>query len=266
MLYGAAKKLGYAAAQAELMRQISEAANAIDDKLADWAGIPAALTLCRAVSLEAASLNVNSGATIIAKGRSVSAFEFLQSTADVWLSVDDDVVVSLDAVEGMIQQCRAEPCLVIAPCLARYGESTNFQIGVWNDGVEVRTRAPNGTELVNIEAGGFGCFAVSREVIQSAWDHSADREFWQETGSTRGRVLLRAIFGDEVSGRRWLTEDVAFCHRHVRPRFRLWAMRSGFSIHNGRRLDLATLEELVVRDSGVTGELLQQGDLGLVHR
>jgi hypothetical protein len=239
MLYAAAKRLGYQMATQELFRQVTQI-----DPSSESAGIPAALTLARAAALEPAQLNVNAGATVIGKARSLAAAEFLASEANVWLSVDDDVSVSPDAIQTAISQARAEPCLVIVPCLLRDTLASPNPAPVINlvaSAVTMLDRAPNGGQIETVDAGGFGCFAVSREVIETVnhWMIDRGRGFRHE-GQT-----LQALFRDELLDGEWVTEDLAFCRLVSALGFRRWAVRVGRSIHAGQRLDLATLDALL---------------------
>jgi cellulose synthase/poly-beta-1,6-N-acetylglucosamine synthase-like glycosyltransferase len=237
MLYAAAKRLGYQEASQELFRQVTKL-----DPTSDSSGIPAAVTLARAAALEPATLNVNAGATVIGKARSLAAAEFLASDADVWLSVDDDVVVSQDALVPLIEQCRVEPCLAVVPCLLRNSSSAPNPKPVINlVAGAVALQAQLGPyKLESVDAGGFGCFAVSRAVVAAAAELvGAAGDFLHD-----GR-LFRRLFFDELIDRHWVTEDLAFCRRVRELGFRLWAVRTGYSIHAGQRLDLATLEALI---------------------
>lgn len=240
MLYAASKRLGYAEATAELLRQVQT----LDPDVDQHQGIPAALTLARAARLEPAALNVNAGATVIGKARSLAAAEFLASKADVWFSCDDDVSVSADAVAAAISQARAEPCLVVVPCLLRNTTATHARpvVNLAASAVTVRERAPSGGRIESIAAGGFGCFGVSRAVVELAHGAAgAGADFKHE-----GR-MVRALFRDEIIDNEWVTEDAAFCRRLAALKLRRWAVRVGTSTHAGQRLDLATLDALLSR-------------------
>ena len=229
MLYAASKKLGLERASAELMRQISGIAQAgaativaVDD--VEWWGFPAALTLARVAICGELKLHVNAGSTVIGKGRSIAANEFLEDpTCAVWFSVDDDVVVSADAVAAMIEQCLHEPCVVVAPCLQRGHDALN--IVEKSPLVDARGMQP-------IQMGGFGAVCFSREVIGQAMRPSFK---WNHEGK-----LFGALFRDQVHAGEWYTEDKAFFLRN--PDVPAYAVRTGFTTHAGQRLDLATLQ------------------------
>lgn len=251
MLYAAAKRLGYMEATQELMRQASETDPTRDDHV----GIPAALTIARVIRLEGCQLNVNAGATVIGKARSLAAREFLHSPADVWLSVDDDVSVSVDALQAAISQARAEPCLVVVPCLLRNTTMATDAPPIVNlraGPVTVQARAPSGGKIETVDGGGFGCFAVSRAVVERVHEHAGEAADFRHEG-----IMVRSLFRDEILDHEWVTEDLAFCRRLAALKFRRWAVRVGVSVHAGQRLDLASLDALVLRErDAVRGQQL----------
>lgn len=230
MLYAASKRLGLEKASAELMRQLgglaqAGAANiqAVDDEA--WWGFPAALTLARVACCGELKLHVNAGATVIGKARSIAANEFLADPdCAVWFSVDDDVVVSGDAVAAMIEQCLREPCVVVAPCLQRGDNVVNT---VSDHPIIVR-------DMQLISSGGFGAVCFSREVIETALFHGR----WDHEGKD-----YRAIFRDLVVNSQWWTEDKAFFVSN--PDVMAYAVRRGFTTHAGQRLELETLRPVV---------------------
>jgi hypothetical protein len=230
MLYAASKRLGLEKASAELMRQLggiaqAGAANivAVDD--VEWWGLPAALTLARVAICGELHLHVNAGSTVIAKARSIAANEFLlQPDCAVWFSVDDDVVVSADAVAAMIEQCLREPCVVVAPCLQRGDDVVNIE----PDGLLVDVN-----HMQHIKSGGFGAVCFSRQVFDNAMSNGR----WDHEGK-----LYHAFFRDEVANGFWYTEDKAFFFLN-QPK--AYAVRRGFTTHAGQRLDLETLQPVV---------------------
>ncbi len=245
MLYAASKRLGYGTAARELMRQVQAAELGNDEE----PGMPVSHTIAHACQLEEAQVHVTAGATIIGMARSIAACDFLASAADVWLASDDDVRVSADAVAAAVTQARAEPCLVIVPCLQRNTVADSVlapTVNIKRGAVAVQNRAPSGGKIETIDAGGFGCYAVSREVVQ--WVHDQAGEANDFTTSD-GR-LVRRVISDDVAGRQWVAEDIGFCRR-IAVRYRRWCVRCGVSIHAGQRLDLETLEALVRQNQRV---------------
>jgi hypothetical protein len=232
MLYAASKKLGLERATAELLRQVgglaqAGAANIMDVDDVEWWGIPAALTLARVAVCGEVKLHVNAGATVIGKGRSIAANEFLEDpTCAVWFAVDDDVVVSAHAAAAMIEQCLREDCVVVAPCLQRGDNVIN--IVERSALVDVRSMQP-------IWSGGFGAVCFSRSVIVDAM-RLADK--WNHHGKLYG-----ALFRDLVTKGEWFTEDKAFFHQN--PDVMALAVRRGFTTHAGQQLDLETLKPVV---------------------
>jgi len=233
MLYAASKRLGLEKATNELMRQVgglaqAGAANivAVDD--VEWWGFPAALTLARVAICGELKLHVNAGATVIGKARSIAANEFLEDpSCAVWFSVDDDVVVSADAVAAMIEQALREPCVVVAPVLQRGS-------GV----VDIEPASPlvNANEMQLINAGSFSAVCFSRAVFEDA--NTVDHGSWLHEGKR-----FRAFIYDTLARGEWWTEDKAFFRNN--PHVKAYAVRRGFSTHAGQRLDLETLQPVV---------------------
>lgn len=243
-LYSLAKRLGLQAAGGEFMRQVQAAAEELGEparpvimKPAPPAPVfvPAAYTVARCAWLGEVQINVNAGATVIAKARNIAAHAFLESKCDVWVTVDDDVEVSLDALTTMVSQCKAEPSIVVAPCLLRDTLTANITA----HRLTYETKAPNGGALQYIESGGFGCVAMSRAALE-AFAKQGDWPWWEDADGVRRRVFFR----DEIDNGKWFTEDTAF-FRHVPQLVQRYAVRIGETVHNGQRLDLASLEAIV---------------------
>lgn len=228
MLYAASKKLGLERASAELMRQLSGLAQAGASNIVDvddvaWWGFPAALTLARVAICAELKLHVNAGSTVIAKARSIAANEFLADPeCAVWFSVDDDVVVSADAVAAMIEQCLREPCVVVAPCIQR--GSNVVDVDVSSPLVDAHLMQP-------IDRAAFGAVCFSRGAIERA--HSFGE--WEHEGKR-----YQAVFRDWLSAGHWWTEDKAFFECNYNE-INFYAVRRGFTTHAGQRLDLQTL-------------------------
>lgn len=245
-LYSLAKRLGLEAAAGEFMRQVQAAATELGEperavilKAAPPAPVfvPAAYTVARCAFLGEVQLNVNAGATVIAKARTLAAHAFRESKCDVWVTVDDDVEVSIDALATMVSQCKAEPSIVVAPCLLRDTLTANIS----ESRVAFETKAPNGARLQRIESGGFGCVALSRSALEAVYQATPALDWTHDDGVSR-----RVLFRDQIERGRWFTEDTAF-FRRVPPTVAVYACRTGETVHNGQRLDLATLEAIVSR-------------------
>ena len=254
MLYSASRKLGRVAANNELMRQVqglaqagAAALNDLDD--ANWWGYPAAVTIARCALLGEVQVHVNAGATVIGKGRSIAACDFLaEQRARVWVSVDDDVVVSCDALACMVEQCLREPSIVVAPCVLRDTTSINIV-----DPGPVLLEPSKGCVLQRIGSGGFGCVAFSRSVIDRAYYEAGPENDWTDDEG----IKRRAVFRDRVMDGKWFTEDLEFFealrgYEQDEPPKRktgVYAVRRGRTTHNGQPLDLATLEAVKVERS-----------------
>jgi hypothetical protein len=247
MLYALARKLGLAPAAEEFMRQVRLVAEGLSNTskgrpvvLAPLPGpvayIPAAYTIARLALLDEIQINVNAGATVIAKARNIAAHSFLESPCEVWVTCDDDVEVSEGALATMVSQCQAEACIVIAPCLLRDTLTANISERAIKG---VKSTAPNGGALERVASGGFGCVAMSRAAL-AAVEESRFRHRWTDDAGVDRSVMFR----DEIHEGRWYTEDTAFFYQ-VPESIPVYSVRTGQTVHNGQILDLATLEALV---------------------
>lgn len=242
MLYAVARKMGLEPAQAEFMRQVRKVTEWIQKPDGEgFAGgappayIPAAFTLARAALLDDVQIHINAGATVIAKGRNISAHAFLESPCDVWLSCDDDVEVSAVALAAMVAQAKQEACWVVAPCLLRETLTVNIE----ERRIAFEFTGAKGARFQRIAGGGFGCVAVSRRALQIYLSELDAVPLWQHTDGVTRPVLFR----DELVGTEWYTEDTAF-FRRVPASLPVYAVRAGHTVHNGQILDLETLEAL----------------------
>lgn len=244
-LYAMARRLGLQGASSEFMRQVQAAAEELGEPerpaifkppAAAPVFVAAAYTIARCAWLGEVQININAGATVIAKARTLAAHAFRESKCDVWVTCDDDVEVSLDALATMVSQCKKEPSIVVAPCLLRDTLTANIE----PSSIAFETKAPSGGRLQRIQSGGFGCVAMSRDVLEAVYDASPALCWTDQDGVSR-----RVLFRDELDGRgHWFTEDTAF-FRRVPARFGRWAVRTGETVHSGQRLDLDKLEALV---------------------
>lgn len=254
MLYAIARKLGLGHASEEFMRQVRSVAEGLAERRSTpavlrpssppAAYIPAAYTIARLALLDQLEINVNAGATVIAKGRNISAHAFLESRCDVWVSCDDDVEVSDVALAAMVEQCKASPCFVIAPCLLRDTLTVNVEP------FAVLEASSKPLKVRRVAGGGWGCVAVSREALEAYAAEKAKRDtldavslgasHWTHTDGVSRAVLFR----DEIERGHWYTEDTAFFRRVPRD-IGIYAARVGHTVHNGQILDLETLEALV---------------------
>lgn len=256
-LYSLAKKLGLEPASGEFMRQVHLVAEALAEQKhgprdvgfavlktqpPPAVFIPAAYTIGRAALVDEIQINVNAGATVIAKARNLAAHEFIEGLGDVWLSVDDDVEVSAEALATMVAQCKAEPCIVVAPCLQRDTLGVNIEPSA----VVLEARTLNGGRLERIKSGGFGCVAMSRaalELVIESGVWGAEARWWTHDDGIARRVLFRDEIDDQG---RWHTEDRAF-FLHVPASVPVYMVRTGRTVHSGQTLDLETLEAIVAR-------------------
>jgi len=213
----------------------------------DASEVPGFRTLGAAKSLGPMTAYV-SGHTLITKGRSVAAGEFLRSSADVWLSVDDDVFAPTGTVERLLRAARVTRSLVGAPCILRDGSGIN----AWYDKLDAkRIVQREGLSLYPVDAIGFGVVAIHRELVEMLAKYAKQ--------VTRVAVPFPALFLEDVHEGSWIGEDFNFCHRarvgHNSP---VYALLDAPTEHAGHWCRLDDDLSLQVRDQR-TATLLKAG-------
>jgi hypothetical protein len=143
------------------------------------------------------------GSTLITKARSRAAGKFLDSHADVWLTVDDDVFAEAEVLGRLVVAARATRGLVAAPCVLRDGRSVNVQVSRMST---TDTVVVAGLPLLTLYGSvGFGLVAVHRAAVAAL----ASNALW--VGRDDGRRDYPALFLERVRGGQWVSDDVGFC-------------------------------------------------------
>jgi hypothetical protein len=165
-----------------------------DPDASDW---PCFRTIGQARRLVDECVLMVNGSTLITKARSRAAGAFLLSSADVWLSFDDDVYADVDVLRRLIVAARATRGLVGAPCMRRDGAGVNYR-----DGAGPVFYADEGIQLHAVETVGFGLVALHRQVV----DQLAKRVPWIG-------AQFPALFLERIVDGAWVGEDYAFCEQ-----------------------------------------------------
>lgn len=183
-------------------------------------------------------LRVDGGATQIAKTRSRHFDHALNSTCDVWVTVDDDVDTDLRTLALLLAAVTGdEPRVCFAPYIKRGEEGT--ALVKWPDvSVEraVASLLPVAQGRVRSAlAGGFGLVAVNRAAMQLV---ARDAPTFWDADVLRSAAFLEVLTPDG----HWLGEDFAFYER-ARKVATVEALVTGNVTHAGVALDLATLRQ-----------------------
>lgn len=158
------------------------------------------------------------------------------SQSEAWVSIDDDVEVSLQTAQWMLQAIEGcDPRIVIVPCLLRNSQTVNIDFAK----LVIERALPDGGMVRRCTWGGFGLVAMNRHAMQIVADTAP--QFRDDDG-----VMKPAPFYEILENGRWYGEDISFFERvaHLENRITVEALITGESIHGGQRLDLSVLRSV----------------------
>jgi hypothetical protein len=202
--------------------------------------LPAARMVARLRTLGNVGLYHMFGSTL-AKMRSRAAHAALQSKADFWIMIDDDVetdvrtLVSLLALAGDADA----PRVAVLPCLLRGTSDEQRVVNVkWESSLllagSMGTARP-------IEHAGTGMMVITRAGLQQVFER-AGRELpvWRDDDGVAKLPLFHQLFEPNDDGTsKWFGEDLSFCRRVRRSGVEIFGLTKGYSWHDGNQLDLA---------------------------
>lgn len=179
------------------------------------------------------TLALDGGASHIGKSRSRHFWNALQSSCDVWVSIDDDVSASRETLAWLLAAVEGpSPVVCVAPCLLRHGDAINIE---WSPVYYEKTVPPDGGSVRRIRTAGFGLVAMNRAAMNAA---AKAAPTWRDLDG----VLKPAPFLESITeAGEWRGEDVSFFHRLPREVERL-ALTSGKTLHAGHELALEILK------------------------
>lgn len=188
-------------------------------------------TLRTLTKLADVTLGIDGGASHIGKSRSRHFWNALQSQADAWVSVDDDVSADYQALSTLLGAVQSvHPRVCIAPCVLRNGETVNVN---WSP--VVYGRSCGGGTVRRAVSGGFGLVAMNREAMLVA-AHAAPSWKDPHDGALKPAPFLEMLTDDGE----WIGEDIAFFRRLPRE-VEVEALTSGVTNHAGYKLALEKL-------------------------
>ena len=235
IVYSLARELGAAPAVEEVQRQLvaAAAASTPDQQalLAEYLPVVRAVTRLRGVFDVA--LHIDAGGTNIAKARSRAMHAFLQSDADVWVSIDDDVEADATTLAELVQAVQGTTVVCIAPCWLREQDRVNVMLDPLGETRELL----GGSRVLAALAGGFGLVAMSKSAAHRfAGRYKDTLKFKDDDGQEK-----IAVFRDAIHQGQWFGEDMAFFLR-TPPGVNVEALGTGRTVHAGRTLDLSSFE------------------------
>jgi len=227
MIYALGKILGFEAAVSQFHWQL---------KNPGPSSLPAVRAIARLKELDDVQLMVDPACTSIAKARSRAFYAAAMSTADVWVSIDDDSEATADTLDLMLKAARSGGDLVLAPCRLRGQERINVALYT----IEAERELLDGARLVRAHAGGLSIAALGRRAMNTlAAAYSPDLSFTDHDGVER-----LALFAEEIIGGRWFGEDVSFCARVTAAGLVIEALATGVTSHDGQGLLLNEIRTL----------------------
>lgn len=219
LIYSLGKQLGYQGAVDEFHKQL---------KNPGPSSLPCVRTIARLQQLDDVQLMVDPACTSIAKARSRAFHAAAMSSADVWVSIDDDSEATADTLDLMLQAARSGGDLVIAPCLLRGQDRVNVALYQ----IESERELLDGARLIRAHAGGLAISALGRRAMATlAAAYSPDLLFTDHDG-----VQRLALFAEEIIGGQWFGEDVSFCARVTAAGLVIEALATGVTSHDGQGL------------------------------
>jgi hypothetical protein len=227
--YELGKRLGHTEAAAEFYRQASSLIESKTD-------LPAASCVRRLRKLADVALIHDCGGTSIGIGRSRQFTMALETGADVWLSIDDDLDCSSETLAHLLGALDPEAQqIVIVPYWLRQASPAVAVTLDPSSGLERVTGT--GARLRRAITGGFGLVAVTRPAMLAMVKAWPGLEYLDGDGKTRIGMFIEFIRNGW-----WYREDFAFFSRVPRS-VRVEALLSGYTNHDGRPLRLETTDQ-----------------------
>jgi hypothetical protein len=222
--YELGKRLGPTEAAAEFHRQASCLVDAETD-------LPSARCVRRLRRLADVALIHDAGGTSIGIGRSRQFTMALQTGADVWLSIDDDLDCSSETLTHLLGAIDpgAEQ-IVIVPYWLR--QATPMVAVTLDPEFTLERVTGTGARLRRAITGGFGLVAVTRPAMLAMVKAWPGLEYLDGDGETRIGMFIEFIRAGF-----WYREDFAFFSRVPRST-RVEALLTGYTDHAGKPLRL----------------------------
>jgi hypothetical protein len=174
------------------------------------------------------------GSTLIAKARSRAVGAFLASGADVWVSIDDDVEASPEALCHLVDSARALG-IVSTAIYARESDRVNIDLPQG----ETFMRHIGAANLVNVTSIGVSLAAFARPAVERMVEFYPELAFQEDPAGVMGSGL----FLEHVEDGRWVGEDIMFCRRAQGCSVPIYALCDHPVMHAGRPYTLTLLTD-----------------------
>jgi hypothetical protein len=228
LTYALGKILGIELAANELARQLAPG-----PPQAEEFPLPCVSTIKRLQTLDDLML-YHGASTTLPKARSRAAHAALESTADVWAMIDDDVETDVATLQRLLAIARSGRVAVL-PCAVR---STRGDARVNLQWLGALVDVHGGVATRNVRRGGCGLMLVPRVALERVRDEYRDTLSYHDDDGVRRVALFHQMFFGGGPNQLWLGEDYAFCERLRGAGVEICAPVEGTSIHDGVALDL----------------------------
>jgi hypothetical protein len=232
--YELGKQIGVEAACREFLRQCENPTR--ND-------LPAARMVARLRTLADVGLYHSFGSNL-SKMRSRQAHAALTSDFQFWLMMDDDVecdqstLLRLLATAGDPDKPRAAGL----PCLIRGTAEEQTKLNVeWESSLLM---AGAGGTCRPAKSIGTGCLVLTRQALLQVTENARTLRLlpWLDDDGVVKMPLFTQLFEANDSGSyAWLGEDISFCRVLRKSGVELLGLTSGWSVHDGQKLELDTL-------------------------
>jgi hypothetical protein len=229
LTYGLGKVLGIELAAKELARQLS----APPDPNEHFP-LPCVLAIRMLQSLDSLML-YHGASTTLPKARSRAAHAALQSDADMWAMIDDDVCTDIETMKRLVAIARSGRVAVL-PCAVRSTRS-DHRVNVQWLGPLVDVHG--GVATRGVRRAGCGLMIVPHVALERVTEyHREDLSYYDDDGERRVALFQQMFFGGGPN-QLWLGEDYSFCERLRHAGVEICAPVEGSSVHDNVAIDLA---------------------------
>lgn len=240
MVYALGRALGHERAIARVRELAAVGDDEISPVRMGEPEVPAARVLGRLRELDDVTQHIDAGATCIGKARSRAMDGALQSKADVWVSVDDDVEADVDTLNALVTMARHSRGICLAPCLLRRDDrqivNVHLEAGPFRAGGEFSGLAIDDEQIRTAPAtwGGFGLVALHRQALECVSVECVTEGdiFTDDDGLTKVAAFHELIVDGE-----WFGEDRSFFEHLEHDDVPVNVLLVGSTTHAGRRLE-----------------------------
>lgn len=230
--------LGHQIGMAEAMRKIR-----IQLEAPNRDSFPAVRTIARLRQIDEVTLRLDTGGTYLGKVRSRAFHAALESGADYWVTVDDDVEATMPTLRWMLDAVRLSDGVCMVPYLLRSGnaDETTVSVTLHRFQIDAARELANGGKVLPALYGGFGLVAMSRHAMVEIAAANAHEKWIDDDG-----VQKLALFHELLRDAKWWGEDLSFFMR-CPTNVKIEVLVTGESCHAGRPLRLENLLAYVTK-------------------